>query len=332
MENKSLFTIITDLPSNYIKNLKEKIKYEILNIAFCNNNKSIQKYNDYINIITNKKIMKIFINFKNKYIVKCFCKNIKNNNKFDIDCIDFQLYPDYKTFSWIKINNINKETTNDILYDYINNLKYINYCFFIKDLKYIFFSFKDDAENFMNEKHVLDNVVLEFDLIKLYDEISEDMDYEYECYKNKKLDDINEEKINIKDEVDYNLVDGNIPNLTITVNGEKIENISNIENIFDGDINKDEKVIEEENSFDESIRICNKNIEFFSEFWENHINTIKQNYNVLYEKTNNNDLKTYYIQSLLGLNTFISNIKLFEKNHNEIHSKLNNKTLINNAS
>jgi len=88
----------------------------------------MKNYTENINIVINQNLKKIFINFKNKTLAENFCKNIKSyNNKINFDMQNLQIYPYYKGFSSVKIDKISDEITYDVLYDYINNLKYIKY-------------------------------------------------------------------------------------------------------------------------------------------------------------------------------------------------------------
>lgn len=157
----SLFTLITDIP-NYedLNTLKENIKKEILNITYLENYNYNDK-KDYLKIIINNKLNKIFINFYNTDIIMNFCKNVKKyNGIIKINNISLILQPDYKYFSSIKINNIDEETKIYDLYEYINSLDYINYCFLIKNLKCIYFASKYEAKVFSSKEHKLNNIVL----------------------------------------------------------------------------------------------------------------------------------------------------------------------------
>jgi len=164
----NLLTVLCDIPDNYDDNLnlKKKIQEEILNIS------DMKNYTENINIVINQNLKKIFINFKNKTLAENFCKNIKlYNNKINFDMQNLQIYPYYKGFSSVKIDKISDEITYDVLYDYINNLKYIKYCFFIENLESILFAFKDDATNFLNGEHSLNNIVLKTTLLKYNDNL-----------------------------------------------------------------------------------------------------------------------------------------------------------------
>lgn len=119
----------------------------------------------------------------------------------------------------------------------------------------------------------------------------------------------------------------NIPKISITINGKNYDNKSDsdINDAFKNKTtNKEIKDNKEDETYENTLNICNTNIDWLSKYWEEHINAIKQNYSILYEKTNDSNLKTYYIQNQLLLNSFISNIKLFKENHHEIHTKINN--------
>ena len=319
MKNKYLFTLTTDLP-DYIEKLKEKIQIKILSIIFDNIDEYIKKHVEDIYVFPNRKYKKIFINFKNKYTIKKFCKNIiKYDNKLIIDNIELKLYPDYNTFTSVKINYINVQTNKDTLYNYINNLEYIKYCFFIENA-YILFSVKDDAERFLSEKHMIDNVVLDIELAKLYNEITEDNESDDEQYHediNKKV----QKQENTKDE-NCNNINTNetvtliedksestveIPNIELIVNGEKYnENYNNIHinvenpsvDIFE--INTNEK----KNNLKETIKD-------FQNISEKYIKEIKNNI----DKEFVGGKYLYGVNMKLELNEIISKINLFKNNY-----------------
>lgn len=319
MKNKYLFTLTTDLP-DYIEKLKEKIQIKILSIIFDNIDEYIKKHVEDIYVFPNRKYKKIFINFKNKYTIKKFCKNIiKYDNKLIIDNIELKLYPDYNTFTSVKINYINVQTNKDTLYNYINNLEYIKYCFFIENA-YILFSVNDDAERFLSEKHMIDNVVLDIELAKLYNEITEDNESDDEQYHediNKKV----QKQENTKDE-NCNNINTNetvtliedksestveIPNIELIVNGEKYnENYNNIHinvenpsvDIFE--INTNEK----KNNLKETIKD-------FQNISEKYIKEIKNNI----DKEFVGGKYLYGVNMKLELNEIISKINLFKNNY-----------------
>jgi hypothetical protein len=315
MKNKYLFTLTTDLP-DYIEKLKEKIQIKILSISFDNIDEYIKNHVEDIYVFPNRKYKKIFINFKNKYTIKKFCKNIiKYDNKLIIDNIELKLYPDYNTFTSVKINYINVQTNKDILYNYINNLEYIKYCFFIENA-YILFSVKEDAERFLSEKHMIDNVVLDIELAKLYNEITEDNESDDEQYhedinkKVQKQENINDENcnnINTNETEDKTESTIEIPNIELIVNGEKYnENYNNIHvnvetpsvDIFE--INTNEKKIN-----------LKETIKDFQNISEKYIKEIKNNI----DKEFVGDKYLYGVNMKLELNEIISKINLFKNNY-----------------
>lgn len=312
MKNKYLFTLTTDLP-DYIEKLKEKIKSKILSISFDNIDEDIKNHIEDIYVFPNRKYKKIFINFKNKYTIKKFCKNIiKHDNKLIIENIELKLYPDYNTFTSVKINYINVQTNRDTLYNYINNLEYIKYCFFIENA-YILFSVKEDAERFLSEKHMIDNVVLDIELTKFYNEITEGKESDDEQY----YEDINDENcnnintndiINPIEEKSKNTVE--FPNIELIVNDEKYyENYDNIVNVENLSVDIFEEDYNEININDDKIKL-KETIKDWKNISEKYIKKIKNNI----DKKFVGDKHLYGINMKSELNEIISKISLFENN------------------
>lgn len=326
MKNKYLFTLTTDLP-DYIEKLKEKIKIKILSISFDNIDEHIKNHIEDIYVFPNRKYKKIFINFKNKYTIKKFCKNIiKYDNKLIIDNIELKLYPDYNTFTSVKINYINVQTNKDTLYNYINNLEYIKYCFFIENA-YILFSVKEDAEMFLSKKHMIDNVVLDIELAKVYNEITEEDESDDEQYhedinkKVQKQENINDENCNnintndIKTSIEKESESTvEIPNIELFVNGEKYD--ENYNNIHVNVENPSVGIFEQQN-ISKKLKLpvskfgLKETINDFQNISEKYIKEIKNNI----DKEFMEDKYLYGVNMKLELNEIISKINLFKNNY-----------------